>query len=269
MNGKRVRTVVVLLLIILVTVVAIGVAEVDIPAYIPSHTNIPQPNYPHPRSEGLNISAIFAGFVYAWIVIAIIGVIMYRKHVGKDVLKEVIIGLVAFFITFILFLILLFLGNRLRWSNTGSSGLYEPSYWSVVYFYAALTFFIFLIVYVIMKSVKFEKEPEKRRKITANKEYVEMAIYHLKLGGDVRSAILRAYREMENLIKKKGVEDRNYYTPREFKDAVISELNISEEPVEKLTLLFERARYSTADMTENDRKNALKYLERIRDEITS
>ncbi len=268
-NRKEIKTITILILLILVAVIGIGVSDVSIPAYLPSHTNIPHSHYPPPRSSGFDLSIIFAGFLYAWIVIAIIGAIMYRKHLGEDVLKEIIIGLIAFFITFFLLIVLLFLGNRLQWSNTGTSPIYTSSYWDVVYFYAALTFFIFLIVYVIMKSVRFEKEPEEKKKAAIQREYVEKAIYHLKLGGDVRSAILRAYREMERMIRKKGIEDKNYYTPREFKDAILSELKISEEAIENLTLLFERARYSTEDMTEDDRKNALKYLEMIRDEIAA
>ncbi len=264
MRGKNLNIVVITVAILLVALVGISVAAVRIPSYNPPGVNIPNSKYPSPSGPGMNLEFIFYGFIYAWIIIAIIGIILYPK----SALKEIVEGLGVSFIAFLFFFGLLLLGNKLRWSNSGSPETYSTSYWNIIYFYAALTVFIFLIVYAIIKSVKFE-EREKEIKKEVPKEYVERAIYHLKLGEDVRSAILRAYREMEKIVRGKGVEDKKYYTPREFRDAILSELQISEEPVDNLTSLFEKARYSTVNMTEGDRNEALKYLEMIRDEIAT
>ncbi len=269
MKNKNLNRLIVAAAILLVAVVGISVAEISIPAYNPPGLKVPSSKYPPPQSAGVNVSFIFYGFVYAWIIIAVVGVILYRKSVGKDVLKEIVIGLVAFFITFLIFFAILLLGNQLRWSNTGTPESYSSSpYWNAIYFYVALTFFIFIIVYAILKSVRFEEEEIEVKKEVPRK-YVERAIYHLKLGEDVRSSILKAYREMEKIIRGRGVEDKKYYTPREFRNVVISELKISSEPVDNLTALFEKARYSTEEMTEEDRNEALRNLEMIRDEISS
>ena len=268
MKGKNLNRLMVFVAILLVAVISITVAQVRIPAYNPSGLNLPSSKYPPPRSAGINMSFIFYGFLYAWIIIAIVGVILYRKSMGKEMLKEIVVGLIAFFITFLIFFTILLLGNKFRWSNTGSPETYGSSYWSVAYFYIALTFFIFLIVYAVLKSIRIEeKETEVKKEIP--KKYVERAIYHLKLGEDVRGSILKAYREMEKIIKSKGIEDKNYYTPREFRNVIVSKLKISPAPVDSLTSLFEKARYSTVEMTEEDRDETLKYLEMIRDEIST
>ena len=254
--------------ILLVAILGVSLSTVRIPLYNPPGMNVPSSNYTSSQGRGINIEFIFYGFLYAWIIIAIAGVILYRKSMKKEMLKEVVLGVIAFFITFLIFFGILLLRNNMRWNTAGSGETYGSSYWNIIYFYAALTFFIFLIVYAILKSVKFEERKVEMKK-EVPKEYVERAIYHLKLGEDVRSAILKAYLEMEKIVRGMGVEDKNYYTPREFRETILSQLGISAEPVDNLTSLFEKARYSTVEMTEDDRAEALKNLERIKNELTS
>jgi len=96
---------------------------------------------------------------------------------------------------------------------------------------------------------------------------MEKALYKVKIGKDVRGAILSAYKEMEKLMRAKGVEDKDYYTPREFREFALKNLKISQRPVDTLTNLFEIARYSRHEMNEEHRRLAISALEEIKNEV--
>jgi hypothetical protein len=134
-------------------------------------------------------------------------------------------------------------------------------------FYGLFTVMLILVVFAVLSNLKFERRPREERR--EYREYVEEAIYRVKITSDPRGAILAAYREMENMMRSRGVRDEKYYTPREFEDFALSTLNLSREPVETLVSLFEHARYSNHPLSEEDRANALRALEAIRNELSS
>jgi len=226
---------------------------------------------PVQTSGGMGTGYIYVLEALLWgmIALAVVGVLIYRRFI----LQEALSAVVSLFLGFLMVGILLFLSNRFELGiapeGLGGGGHTTHLISSGNNTYLFVLFSVVLIITVIIfivKNYRIEKPKEEitRREI---REYFEEAIYQVKIGKDVRGAILSAYLEMEKLMKAHGVEDKKYYTPREFKEFAIEQLNIREEPVERLTNLFELARYSRHEMNEEHRKEALNALEEIRNDI--
>lgn len=69
-------------------------------------------------------------------------------------------------------------------------------------------------------------------------------IASLHRGDAPRSVIIECYRSMQELLRRRGVEDAPYMTAREFEEAGRSAFAVGGAPIHRLTALFERARYS-------------------------
>ncbi len=96
---------------------------------------------------------------------------------------------------------------------------------------------------------------------------VEKAIKSLYKGKDVNSTIIRCYQNMCYLLEDKGVSNDVCITPRELQMKTVKRLDISETTISELTKLFEKGRYSSHKMGEDDRQRALKDLRKIKEEI--
>lgn len=73
----------------------------------------------------------------------------------------------------------------------------------------------------------------------------QSAIQDIKAGGNFRSIVLRCYYDMTQAVReKKSVVRADYVTPREFSQKLES-AGLPEEHVQRLTHLFESARYSS------------------------
>ncbi len=215
-------------------------------------------------------AVLYALEILVWgiIGVSIIGALVYRRILAGEAFNLVI----SLALGFLLVAVVLLLGNRVNLTPhpggiSGGGGFSSTSLpggsnlWVIV-----LIGLIFAgIIFMVIKTYRVEKVESIPLKSV--KEYVEEAIYHVKIGKDVRGAILEAYMEMEKLMRARGVEDKKYYTPREFEDFALRTLKISKEPVKILTELFELARYSSHEMSEEHRKRALDALEAIRDEV--
>ena len=221
---------------------------------------------PGEAMNGPDLSYIFPIVFYTIVAIGVVGFFVYLKYV----LKEALYYAAAAPLIILVFYTLLFLVNRVNMEGGagGNAELSEPYNLSFLFFYIITGFFMGIMVFAIIRAFKV-KGMEKKEKIDKKEygKYVDRAIYHVKLGDDIRGSILRAYREMEKMMRKRGVVDRDYYTPREFESFAFSKLNLSREPVEELTKLFEFARYSSREMDEDDRNAALKSLEMIKNEL--
>ncbi|MBI5000663.1 MAG: DUF4129 domain-containing protein [Euryarchaeota archaeon] len=95
------------------------------------------------------------------------------------------------------------------------------------------------------------------------------AIKEIEEGAGLRAAVLRCYSSMVKLFDDKGVRLRPQMTPREFEGAVRNGLKLQEESLTALTRLFEEARYSTHEITEDDRGRALECLDSVRRALAS
>ena len=203
------------------------------------------------------------------IVAGIIGVLIYRRRVAINALAEVASFILAFSLVGVVYL----LGNKLNLtpSNKGVSGSQATSHGAPLPGGNFTVIIIFAVLFGILVSFYIARVYRTEKRVTgvqrSAKEYVEEALYQVKIGKDVRGAILSAYKEMESLMRQHGVESKKYYTPREFESFALETLKISRKPVDTLTYLFELARYSKHEMNEQHRKEAIGALEAIKDEM--
>jgi hypothetical protein len=79
-------------------------------------------------------------------------------------------------------------------------------------------------------------------------EEAQGALAALQAGGDLRNAIIRAYREMNRVVfEARGVARAREVTPHEFEQQ-LQRAGLPAEPVHDLTHLFEEARYGAKEM---------------------
>ena len=86
---------------------------------------------------------------------------------------------------------------------------------------------------------------------------------------DPRRAVIAAYARMEDVMAAHGLARRPAETPYEYLARVLTDLRASESSAKRLTDLFEWAKFSTHDVTERMRLEAISCLTELRDEIRS
>ncbi len=263
------RVIIAFLLIWLSVSLALVIPTVRIEANPILNMNSSVSQVPQPQGGSTGIMYVLEAMLWGIIAISVVGLFVYRKWILKDAL----FSLVSVVLGFLIVGAALFLGNRVNLTSptSGMSGgggavahpspLEGSNIWAMILIAAVFG----IIIAVLVRTYRVEKEVTAPHR--SIKEYVEEAIYQVKIGKDVRGAILAAYLEMEKLMREHGVEDKKYYTPREFKEFAIQQLEISKAPVDALTALFEVARYSRHEMSEKDRAAALNALEEIKNEV--
>lgn len=89
------------------------------------------------------------------------------------------------------------------------------------------------------------------------------ALDEIERGGDLRNTVLRCYEEMSRVVREeRGVRRDRAVTAREFTEALVR-ANLPSQPIQRLTRLFEKARYSTGTPTPEDEQEAVASLEAI------
>ncbi|MFW6197178.1 MAG: DUF4129 domain-containing protein, partial [Thermoplasmatota archaeon] len=83
----------------------------------------------------------------------------------------------------------------------------------------------------------------------------------------VRKAIINAYKNMMNIFKKKGIKFEESMTSREFMNYAMKNFDVSDEIISEITNLFEEARYSSHELDELYRDQAVKDLEKLEEEL--
>ncbi len=85
----------------------------------------------------------------------------------------------------------------------------------------------------------------------------------LEKGAKWEDVIIHSYIEMGEVIdERRGIRRQNAITPQEFSAQLIS-AGLPEKPVQRLTQLFERARYSTHRADEDEIKESVACLDEI------
>lgn len=102
---------------------------------------------------------------------------------------------------------------------------------------------------------------------TETAEEVAQTIYSLETGTDARSAILRCYRNMSEILARHGTPNKEHLTPREFRSQAGPILGLNEGSLQRLTGLFEVARYSPHPVGEGHRREATSCLKEIQAEL--
>ena len=84
---------------------------------------------------------------------------------------------------------------------------------------------------------------------------------------DPRRAVIAAYARMEDVLAEHGLERRPAETPYEYLARVLTDLRASERSARRLTELFEWAKFSTHEVSERMRADAVGCLTRLRAEV--
>ena len=91
-------------------------------------------------------------------------------------------------------------------------------------------------------------------------EVLRQTITRLKSAKEYHETILQCYKRMCEILSKAGLEAAPEQTAREFAESISAKLHIGEEAVTGLTFLFEEARYSNHEISEDKRLVALNHL---------
>lgn len=84
---------------------------------------------------------------------------------------------------------------------------------------------------------------------------------------DPRGAVIAAYARMEDVLAEHGLGRRPAETPYEYLARVLTDLRASERSARRLTELFEWAKFSTHEVSERMRADAIGCLTRLRAEV--
>jgi hypothetical protein len=96
---------------------------------------------------------------------------------------------------------------------------------------------------------------------------VRASIAALQAERDPRTAILRAYARMEHAFRDIEIVRARDETASEFLGRTIRRLPVSADAAAALTERFEEVRFSTHEITEGDREQALASLRRVEHEL--
>jgi hypothetical protein len=98
-------------------------------------------------------------------------------------------------------------------------------------------------------------------------QVMDDALDDIRSERDPRKAIIAAYARMEKLLAGFGRARAPAEAPFEYLARVLLELRVSRHPVEALTELFERAKFSIHALDGEDKGRAIEALESVRDEL--
>jgi len=104
---------------------------------------------------------------------------------------------------------------------------------------------IILAVVIIRIWIQVQRARQNAKAVEWLVDSAQSAVQEIQAGGDFRSIILRCYYDMTQTAQvKKSIVRADYMTPREF-SLKLKSAGLPEEHVQRLTRLFESARYSS------------------------
>lgn len=223
--------------------------------------NTPYINFP--ESNGYYILLIMEYTVYAWIALFFVALIFYFKSTLKILYRGIMSFLGVLIVMGIAYIITVILSKINTFPS--SSPLQGISFSTqavagTLPIIAGIIVLSALFIYIISKNfyIPFFDKNERMS------ETLSKMIRELKFGNDVRGSIMKAYYDLSNLLKKYGIIESDYLTPREFENISIQKVHLETKPFETLIRLFEEARYSAHNMNETQREEAISALERIK-----
>jgi hypothetical protein len=110
----------------------------------------------------------------------------------------------------------------------------------------------------------------RRRQEDELKEFADIFSYTAELlaaGDSVRESIFNCYESLVILLMNRGFLRRDFETVREFEMAIRQAIPISEEAISSLDTMFEEARYSRNEMSEDHKAQAQSGLTTVVNEI--
>jgi hypothetical protein len=93
---------------------------------------------------------------------------------------------------------------------------------------------------------------------------IDDALVDLATEPDPRRAVIAAYARMERALRERGVARREWETPTEYLDRVLREFGARAASVDRLTALFQHAKFSHHPVDEGMKREAIVALEQAR-----
>ncbi len=91
----------------------------------------------------------------------------------------------------------------------------------------------------------------------------EEALSEIQLGEDLRNIIIRCYTEMSQVLnEQRGIQRQQAMTPREF-ERQLQDIGLPQNSIERLTRLFEEARYGHSELGKEAEQEAIQCLTAI------
>jgi len=126
---------------------------------------------------------------------------------------------------------------------------------------------LMLAAFVATATRRRALELEARTIEEALAQVMDDALDDIRAERDPRKAIIAAYARMEKLLAGFGRARAPAEAPFEYLARVLLELRVSRHPIEALTELFERAKFSVHALGAEDKSRAIEALESVRDEL--
>lgn len=93
---------------------------------------------------------------------------------------------------------------------------------------------------------------------------IDDALADLAAEPDPRRAVIMAYARMERALREQGVARRSWETPTEYLDRVLRQLGARAASVDRLTELFQQAKFSHHPVDDAMKRAAIEALEQVR-----
>lgn len=100
-------------------------------------------------------------------------------------------------------------------------------------------------------------------------ELVQQTITSLKSAKKYHETILQCYKKMCEILSNAGLKTASEETAREFAESISTKLRIGDVAVTGLTFLFEEARYSNHEISEEKRIMALNHLQFLQQALSA
>jgi hypothetical protein len=110
-----------------------------------------------------------------------------------------------------------------------------------------------------------EQGPQGERE--ALRAVIDESLADLEREGDARRAVIRAYVGMEQALSRVGLGRRSVEAPHEYLMRVLVAMRVNRGPAERLTALYEWARFSVHSVDAGMKREALAALVLVRDEL--
>jgi uncharacterized membrane protein YidH (DUF202 family) len=121
--------------------------------------------------------------------------------------------------------------------------------------------------WIVLQRRRGEARPERLSEEIA--VALERTIADLRAEPDPRRAVIAAYAQMERALAEAGLPRTASEAPREYLGRVLPALGARVESVERLTALFERAKFSPHTIDAEMKDAAITALESLRDDLRS
>ena len=129
---------------------------------------------------------------------------------------------------------------------------------------ALATFALMMLVVFAERIVRWWDRPGPAESGPRLEVAVAESLDDLRAEPDVRAAIIRAYRRFELALSAARVPRAPWQTPSEFMRAVLAQASAPAAPVERLTALFELARFSERPLGADARAAACDCLDEVK-----